>query len=139
MVADVAFASMPKMLNSDHADQAIKERDSAIAEANKAYEYTLIAPIVSEVRALAIACGAHDPNDVVRFIDVSALDGSIVGVREAIDKLVESKPYLFNTSHATNKDGKKIVAPGDTTPNRGVDAASTWSAEKLERRWREVA
>jgi len=81
--------------------------------------------IAAEMRAVGLEYGLLDANDAMRLVDTTAFevsdDGTVTGVKEAIEALKTSKPYLFKVAEAAptgqKKDvgGKVATATAETT------------------------
>lgn len=63
----------------------------------------------------------HNPARALKLVDLSEVaikeDGSVEGLKAALDKLAKSDPYLIKTQDSTD-DGKKLP-PGGDPQNRG--------------------
>lgn len=102
----------------EHAE-ALKQREAEEAALAKANERILKA----EVRAQAASLLA-DPTDALRFLDLDQFevsdDGEVDGaaVREAIEGLVKSKPYLAAQGGSTVFQSPGSSREGDATPRQ---------------------
>lgn len=87
-IEDAEKSELEKATN--RADEAEKARDEAVSRANQ----TLIRSAVVEA---AVRQGAVDPDAVVRLIEsdaVTIVDGAVDGADQAVQSLLEAKPYL---------------------------------------------
>lgn len=74
------------------------------------------AVVNAEIRAEAARLGAVNPTIVANALDLSGVEvdqktGNITGVKEAIEALKESDPYLFNSSSNNNNQTKRVGSP----------------------------
>ena len=73
--------------------------------------------IQAETRVAAATMGFVSPEDAYRLADLAEVvvddDGSVSGVKKALEKLAKDKPYLL--------DGKRDGSPG-TPPRSGTRA-----------------
>ncbi|WP_249202111.1 phage scaffolding protein [Gluconobacter sp. Dm-74] len=101
--------------------------------------------IVSALRAEAIRNGAHNPDDVVRLIDLKGIergeDGSVVGVSEALQQARQERAYLFGEvlrpgySSGTTV-GQAAPRPGGVEP---FNARAVSEADYETRKWQFLA
>jgi hypothetical protein len=101
--------------NQSEADRLRAEAEASKATASKAQSALTEAIIGAEVRVQALQKGAVDADTVLAVINrtgISFADGKVVGVAEAIDALLESKPFL-----------KAQQRPGAPNPNPGKGEA----------------
>lgn len=111
---------------SKSAEQKAAERAAkAEAEAQAATERARARILAAEIRAVAAELQFADPTDAGRLIDTGALeisdDGEVAGLREALTKLAEAKPYLLK---------RNTPAITQTNPGNGQQPAKT-DAQKL--------
>jgi len=83
--------------------------------------------IVSALRAEAIRNGAHNPDDVVRLIDLKGIDrgedGSVVGVVEALQQARQERAYLFGEALRPGYSSGTTV--GQAAPRPGSENTFT--------------
>ncbi|MFT8403727.1 MAG: phage scaffolding protein [Gluconobacter potus] len=101
--------------------------------------------IVAALRAEAIRNGAHNPDDVVRLIDLEGInrgdDGSVVGVAEALQQARQERAYLFGEvlrpgySSGTTV-GQVAPRPGGIEP---FNARAVSEADYEARKWQFLA
>lgn len=93
----------------------------------------------AEVRIQAAQMGFRNPDDAYRLADLQGLeiddDGNAAGVKEALDKLVQDRPYLLDVDESGKPrppitDGREGNPPSrDTIPDSvqaGVEAAQQY-------------
>lgn len=92
-----------KLSESERATKQQQDSEKAIAAAN-----TRI--INAEIKVAASAAGAHDPDAVLALIDREGIEiddeGSVSGVKSALDLLLKAKPYLKGTPGAGRSGGE---------------------------------
>ncbi len=92
------------------------------------------AVINAEIRAQAAALGAVNPNIVANALDLSGIevgkDGNLTGVKEAIESLKESDPYLFNSSNNNNNNQTPRVGSG-TNPGSNGNTGTRFKLSQL--------
>lgn len=71
--------------------------------------------INAEIRAEAARLGAVNPQIVANSLNLDGVDvddnGNLTGVKEALEALKESDPYLFNSSNNNNNQTKRVGSP----------------------------
>jgi len=101
--------------------------------------------IVSALRAEAIRNGAHNPDDVVRLIDLKGIDrgedGSVVGVLEALQQARQERAYLFGEAlrpgySSGTTVGQAAPRPGGIEP---FNARAASEADYETRKWQFLA
>ncbi|MBF0885947.1 hypothetical protein HKD30_09140 [Gluconobacter sphaericus] len=101
--------------------------------------------IVSALRAEAIRNGAHNPDDVVRLIDLKGIDrgedGSVVGVVEALQQARQERAYLFGEAlrpgySSGTTVGQAAPRPGGIEP---FNARAASEADYETRKWQFLA
>jgi len=94
------------------AAKAEEERKRALDAANQRL-------IRAEVKVVATELGIVDPDAAYALMDRSEVsvveDGSVQGVREALEALLKAKPYLKGQAAAPGKSGAEFKG-GDTPP-----------------------
>ncbi|MDF1510779.1 scaffolding protein [Robertmurraya sp. DFI.2.37] len=83
-------------------EEAAKKAEEAAEQAKKAQETANQRIVNTEIRSVARALNANDPNDVLALLDKSIVeiddDGNVKGVEEAVKALKEAKPWMFKQS-----------------------------------------
>ncbi|MFB9916326.1 phage scaffolding protein [Gluconobacter kanchanaburiensis] len=101
--------------------------------------------IVAALRAEAIRNGAHNPDDVVRLIDLKGIDrgedGSVVGVVEALQQARQERAYLFGEAlrpgySSGTTVGQAAPRPGGIEP---FNARAASEADYETRKWQFLA
>jgi len=92
------------------------EKEDALKELNNLREQHTIDRVTADLRLAAVTNGAHDPDDVVKMVNLDSLkddDGNFVRekVEKSIEDLKEKKPYLFGRPGA-------LGTPPDPTGGR---------------------
>lgn len=110
-------------------DKAQADAGVALTEAQTAAETALIA---AKAEALATKFGAHNPEDVVRLVDLSGVtrgeDGSFTGLQEAIDQAKEQRAYLFAGEVKTDGQKGSTTTP---TPKQSTEPATSTSVKDM--------
>lgn len=108
-------------------DEADRKASDAAETAKRAQESANKRVLDAEIRSIARALNANDANDVLSFVDKSAIaiddDGNVTGVEEAVKALKESKPYLFKASVGAD-------AAGGSDPHRNPNKSELAGLEK---------
>lgn len=80
-------------------EEAAKKAEEAAEQVKKAQETANQRIVNTEIRSVARALNANDPNDVLALLDKSIVeiddDGNVKGVEEAVKALKEAKPWMF--------------------------------------------
>lgn len=107
--------------------EAAKKAQEAEESARKAQEAANRRIIDTEIRSIARAMNANDANDVLSFVDKSAVsideDGNVVGAEEAVKAVKDAKPYLFKAPIGAD-------AGGGSNPNKNPDKSVLAAKEK---------
>lgn len=90
-------------------EEAAKQAAEATEQAKKAQEAANQRIINTEIRSIARALNANDPNQVLALLDKSAVelgeDGSIIGAEEAVKAFKEASPWMFKQSIGADASG----------------------------------
>lgn len=101
------------------AKKATEDAATAIAAANTAAEQRIIR---AELKAAALKAGMHDL-DGLKLAGLSAIKldehGEVVGADDLLEKLKESKPYLFTTASTSSPEPKP--KPGETQTKKATE------------------
>ncbi|EHH67008.1 phage scaffolding protein [Gluconobacter morbifer] len=101
--------------------------------------------IVAALKAEAVRFGAHNPDDVVRLIDLGGLGrddtGVVTGLEEALEQARRERAYLFGNmvkpgSFSGNTMGVSAPRPGEIEP---FDARSASETDYETRKWQFLA
>lgn len=117
----------------DRAKKAGEDAEGKVKEATTAAEKRIIR---AELKAEAIKAGIVDL-DGLSLADLSGVkideNGEVVGGKEAIEKLKESKPYLFGTKKSTSSKDEppKPKDQGQPKSARDMDK-DEWKKKKRE-------
>lgn len=101
--------------------------------------------VTAALRAEAMRMGAHNPDDVVRLIDVSGVrrddDGAVIGVTEALAGARRERAYLFGEQVRPGVSLGTTVGHGAPRPGglEPFDARSASSADYETRKWQFLA
>lgn len=108
-------------------EEAEKRAAELAEQAKKAEEAAKQRIINTEIRSVARALNANDPNDVLALLDKSNIeideDGNVKGVEEAVKALKESKPWMF----------KQVIgadASGGANPHKNPGISELAALEK---------
>ena len=86
-----------------------RKAEEATEQAKKAQEAANRRIIDTEIRSIARALNANDPNQVLALLDKSAVelgeDGSIIGAEEAVKAFKEASPWMFKQSIGADASG----------------------------------
>jgi hypothetical protein len=96
-----------------------KEIETLKLELSKANSNVSTVKLDYEIKSLAKEFKAHDVADILPFLNKEAIsiekDGSVKGIKEQIEKLVETKPYLFTSVTEGTGGSKGNVQRGNST------------------------
>ncbi|QDH24455.1 hypothetical protein D5366_03485 [Neokomagataea tanensis] len=101
--------------------------------------------VTAALRAEAVRMGAHNPDDVVRLIDLSGVrreeDGAVIGVAEALDHARRDRAYLFGERARPGVALGTTVAHGAPRPGGAehFDARVASHADYEARKWQFLA
>lgn len=90
-------------------EEAAKKAEEATEQAKKAQEAANQRIINTEIRSIARALNANDPNQVLALLDKAGVelgeDGSVVGAEEAVKAFKEASPWMFKQSFGADASG----------------------------------
>lgn len=94
-------------------EKATADHEAAVAQLKTAGERAVME---AQAETLATRLGAHNPADVVRLVDLSAVkrgeDGKFEGLAEALEAAKTERAYLFGEAPKTGAEqGRTITAP----------------------------
>jgi DNA repair exonuclease SbcCD ATPase subunit len=99
-------------------EEAAKQAAEATEQAKKAQEAANRRIIDTEIRSIARALNANDPNQVLALLDKSGVelaeDGSIVGAEEAVKAFKEASPWMFKQPIGADASGGSNPAKNPT-------------------------
>ncbi|WP_253291310.1 phage scaffolding protein [Virgibacillus proomii] len=108
-------------------EEAAQKAQEAEEQARKAKEAANNRILNTEIKSVARALNANDPNDVLALLDKSQIEmdeeGNVTGVEEAVTAFKESKPWLFK--QAIGADAK-----GGSNPNTNPTVDEIAAKEK---------
>ncbi len=115
-----------------------------LAEARAALETERVAAnqrlLRAEIKAAAVRLGAHDPNDLLKLIDTSAVaigkDGEAVGLDEFLAAVKAAKPWAFSGPSPT---GQPAGATTSSTARAPAGKAATARITDLPQAERKAA
>lgn len=112
-------------------EEAAKKAEEAAEQAKKAQETANQRIVNTEIRSVARALNANDPNDVLALLDKSVVeiddDGNVKGVEEAVKALKEAKPWMFK-----QPIGVDAVGGGNPSKNTSISELATKEKELEE-------
>ncbi len=112
-------------------EEAAKKAEEAAEQAKKAQETANKRILNTEIRSVARALNANDPNDVLALLDTSTIEidenGDVKGVEDAVKALKEAKPWMFK-----QPIGADAVGGGNPNKNPGVSELSAKEKELAE-------
>jgi len=97
--------------------------------------------IHAELRAEATRLGAHNPDDVLRLLDLSNLrrneDGTVEGVGAALEQARAERSYLFSAAPVSGAVSGNTVGSAAPRPGHapGFDARGAPAADYETRKW----
>lgn len=101
------------------AEAEAKRREEAEARLNRER-------ITNAVKFAAAALNFHDPADALAHLDAAALeigeDGSVTGVKEALDALAKAKPYLVKSERGAGVPQSPQPSNGATLTHEEAEA-----------------
>ncbi|WP_249110464.1 phage scaffolding protein [Neokomagataea anthophila] len=101
--------------------------------------------VTAALRAEAMRMGAHNPDDVVRLLDVSGVrrddGGAVIGVTEALENARRERAYLFGEQVRPGVALGTTMAHGAPRPGglEPFDARSASSSDYEARKWQFLA
>lgn len=102
-------------------EQAQQQADEKVTEASKSAQDRIIR---AELKAEALKAGMIDL-DGLKLADLSEVtlsdDGNVEGAQEALERLKESKPYLFGEPSKSSSSTKDVPPKDDAKPKRATD------------------
>lgn len=108
-------------------EEAAKKAEEAAEQAKKAQETANQRIVNTEIRSVARALNANDPNDVLALLDKSIVeiddDGNVKGVEEAVKALKEAKPWMFKQPIGAD-------AVGGSNPSKNTSISELATKEK---------
>ncbi|NVN02200.1 MULTISPECIES: phage scaffolding protein [Asaia] len=129
-----------KLAEAAAANDALRaENETAMTELRSAGDKALMH---AKAEAIATRLGAHDPADVVRLLDLSAVkrseDGAFEGLAEVLEAAKESKAYLFGEPPKTGAEqGTTRTAPAPQPGKPEPVNARTMATQDYEARKRQ--
>ena len=113
-----------------------------LAEARAALESERAAAdrrlVCAEVKAAAVRLGAHDPADLLKLIDTSALaigtDGEVAGLEEFLGKVKAAKPWAFSGPSPTGQPAGATTSSTARPPAGKAATARITDLPEAERR-----
>lgn len=108
-------------------EEAAKRAEEASEQAKQAQEKANQRIINTEIKSIARALNANDPNDVLALLDKSNVEiddeGNVKGIEDAVKALKEAKPWMF----------KQVIgadASGGSNPAKNPSANEVSALEK---------
>lgn len=99
-------------------EEAAQKAQEAEEQARKAKEAANNRILNTEIKSVARALNANDPNDVLALLDKSQIEmdeeGNVTGVEEAVTAFKESKPWLFKQAIGADAAGGSNPAKNPT-------------------------
>ncbi|MDM8326717.1 phage scaffolding protein [Staphylococcus felis] len=110
---DKQITDLQKAKDGDN--QELKDKLEQYKQSNAQYEADMKELKLNNAVKLAVAKEANDANDILAFINKDELelqeDGEVKGLKEAVESLRQSKPYLFVETKPTGntpKEGESV-------------------------------
>ncbi|ELH0989241.1 phage scaffolding protein [Staphylococcus pseudintermedius] len=110
---DKQITDLQKAKDGDN--QELKDKLEQYKKSNAQYEADMKELKLNNAVKLAVAKEANDANDILAFINKDELelqeDGEVKGLKEAVESLRQTKPYLFAETKPTGnspKEGKSV-------------------------------
>ncbi|HBB6315879.1 phage scaffolding protein [Staphylococcus pseudintermedius] len=120
---DKQITDLQKAKDGDN--QELKDKLEQYKQSNAQYEADMKELKLNNAVKLAVAKEANDANDILAFINKDELelqeDGEVKGLKEAVESLKESKPYLFVEQKPTGR-----------TPNEGGNVSGGLTQEQFD-------
>lgn len=105
-------------------EQLAKEQDAR----NRLEASVKAAAVTSQITEIATRLGFVDPSDAVVFIGIDTAEvdgeGKVIGVEEALVKLLEQKPHLKKAADSTSQTPPQTT-PKVTSPYKATNPAAT--------------
>jgi len=99
-------------------------QQQALAQATQRAQQMLI---TAEIKAQAAALGIVDPDAAAKLADLSGVkvgdDGTVTGVREALEALLQAKPYLKASGPA------KVGVPSNPAATTNTGEKNPWTKD----------